>query len=132
MSFYAWMSVIAGVAVQCDIRALRHALAELLANVLSFSPDGSEVVLTQWVEANTVWLELVDHGPGMSPDLLEEALKDFQQIDRERQEQQGIGLGLVIAQRMVKLYGGMFRIESEPHAQTIITFDLPLAGDQAE
>lgn len=111
--------------VQCDIRALRHALAELIANALSFSPNGSEVVLAQWRAEDAVWISIVDQGPGIPPELIARALTDFRQIDRERQEQQGIGLGLPLARRLVEVHGGTFDLNSVVNRGTQATLSLP-------
>ena len=47
------------------------------------------------------------------------------QFDRKMQEQQGLGLGLVIAKRLVELHGGTLSIASEKGAGATITVKLP-------
>jgi len=42
------------------------------------------------------------------------------QFDRQVYEQQGSGLGLVIAKRMTELLGGRFTIESVPQKGTTV------------
>ncbi|MCD4684782.1 MAG: response regulator [Anaerolineae bacterium] len=115
------------VVVICDIRALRHALAELITNALSFSPDGSEVILAQWCADGAVWISLVDQGPGIPQELIKHALQDFHQVDRGRQEQQGIGLGLPLARRIIKAHGGTFELNSVVNRGTQITLSVPIA-----
>jgi signal transduction histidine kinase len=110
-----------------DPRALRHALAELLANALTFSPEGGEVVVSQWEADDKVWISIMDAGPGIAPPKLDQALQDFHQIDRETQEQQGIGLGLPLARRIVEAHGGTFEINSVVDKGTQITVGLPVA-----
>ncbi len=44
------------------------------------------------------------------------------------QEQQGLGLGLIIAKRLTELHGGSLTIESEPGKGTVVLAKLPLAG----
>ena len=112
-------------AVICDMRALKHGLAELIANALSFSPRGSEVMIAQWQTGPRVWLSIVDQGAGMAPEQVELALKDFQQIDRDRQEQQGMGLGLPLARRIVRAHGGDLEINSIQGKGTQVTLNLP-------
>lgn len=117
--------------VICDIRALRHALAELISNALSFSPDGSEVALAQWYADEAVWISLVDRGPGIPPELVEHAMSDFHQIDRANQEQQGIGLGLPLARRIIEAHGGTFELNSVVGRGTQITLSIPASpGEQ--
>jgi two-component system sensor histidine kinase/response regulator len=85
---------------------LIHALAELIANALSFSPLDAEVRITQDVQDGRVRVGIVDRGPGISPGEVDTALDIFSQVNRERREQQGVGLGLPLARRIITAYDG--------------------------
>jgi len=111
-----------------DMRALRHAFAELISNALSFSPPQTEVSISQWRADDYVWVSIVDTGPGIPPEKLNKALQAFHQIDRDTQEQQGIGLGLPLAKQIIEVHGGTFRINSVVGRGTQITIGLPLAA----
>lgn len=112
-----------------DIRALRHAFAELISNALSFSPAQSQVSITQWRADDYAWLSIVDTGPGIPPEKLANALQAFRQIGRETQEQQGIGLGLPLAKQIIEAHGGTFEISSVVGRGTQITIGLPIATE---
>jgi signal transduction histidine kinase len=116
-------------AILGDIRALRHALAELITNALSFSPQGDQVSVAQWQADGRAWISIVDRGPGIPPDRLEQALKAFHQIERETREQQGIGLGLTLAKQVVEAHGGAFEINSVVDRGTQITVGLPVMSE---
>jgi two-component system sensor histidine kinase/response regulator len=85
---------------------LAHALAELIANALSFSPPDGEVRITQDVQDGRVRVGIADRGPGISPGEIDTALDIFSQVNRERREQQGVGLGLPLARRIITAYDG--------------------------
>jgi signal transduction histidine kinase len=51
----------------------------------------------------------------------------FVQFERSVREQQGLGLGLSIASRIAKVWGGTLSIESILHAGTTVTARFPLA-----
>ena len=112
--------------VMCNPPALKQALAELIANAIKFSPEGSQVDITQWRSGGRVMLSIVDQGPGIPEDRLAEALRDFSQIDRDKNEQQGMGMGLSLAQRIIDVHGGALDILSIVDKGTQITIALPV------
>ncbi len=112
--------------VCCYLPALKHALAELIANALSFSPADQEVAISQWLADDWVWISIVDRGCGMSPDQLKQALRDFHQIDRQNREQQGMGLGLPIARRIIEAHGGILELKSVVGKGTQAVVRLPV------
>jgi signal transduction histidine kinase len=109
--------------VLCSLSALRHALAELIGNALSFSPENGEVQVNQWVDRNWIWIAVEDHGAGIAD--LEAAIAEFGQIDREKNEQQGMGLGLPLAKQIVEAHGGGLHIKTNSKG-TQVAIQLPL------
>jgi two-component system sensor histidine kinase/response regulator len=113
--------------VRCDPHALEHALAEIMANAINFSPEGTEAVVTQWQADGDAVISVVDQGPGIPPDQLQNALREFHQINRRDQEQQGMGLGLPLARRIIEVHQGDLDIQSRVGRGTQVTVRLPLA-----
>ncbi len=115
---------------------LKHALAELIANALNFSPEDEPVSITQWKADDQIWLTIFDHGLGMSPLESEQAQRPFEQIDREKREQQGLGLGLSIARRIIELHSGVLQISSVAGKGTQVTVNFasvaPFQADQSD
>jgi signal transduction histidine kinase len=107
------------------ISALKHALAEVITNALNFSPQSGEVVVTQWEANGYAWLTITDHGPGIPEDRLKLTLKEYEQLDRKTQEQQGMGLGLPLANRIIEAHSGMLQINSVVGSATRVTIKLP-------
>ena len=56
-------------------------------------------------------ITIKDNGRGMSEDQIKK-IHMFMQFDRERHEQQGLGLGLMIARRLTEIHGGNIRVIS--------------------
>ena len=88
-------------------------IAELLENAFKFSEPGTLVRLTSRVEGEQCLISISDRGRGMSAEQIE-AMNAYIQFERRYYEQQGIGLGLIIAQLLTNLEGGGFSVESEP------------------
>jgi signal transduction histidine kinase len=98
--------------VLCHPQAIKHALAELIANALKFSPQNGRVTVGGWKSGRAVWVTITDCGAGMSPEQLEQIGAAFTQIERDMREQQGMGMGLMLAQRIIKLHGGIMELRS--------------------
>lgn len=102
-------------------------LGELVDNALYFSRVGTPVSLSATATSKEVTFSIRDHGVGMNEQELIE-IGAYRQFRRKTQEQQGIGLGLVIAKRLVELHGGTFTVSSALGLGTSITFTLPRAA----
>lgn len=98
---------------------------ELLDNSLKFSDSGTKLYLDLWVDNRFMFVSLKDEGRGMSKEQID-SISALSQFERTIYEQQGIGLGLVIAKKMVELHDGSFVIESEESQGTRVIFSLPI------
>src|ERR1700733_4161060 len=87
--------------------ALHRAFLVLLDNALKYSAEGGEVVVT--LSDNSV--EIKDFGTGISQEDLPHIFKRFYQADRAR-SQGGYGLGLSLAESIVKARGGSIEVSS--------------------
>lgn len=119
--------------IRCHQPSLIHALAELIANALDFSSSGTSVCISHWTEDTHTFVHITDRGPGISEEQIQSALEAFEQIDRDAREQQGLGLGLPLAKRIVEAHSGSFEIQSEVGVGTQIRLSFPLgrAGSRA-
>ncbi len=116
------------VLVRCHKQALIHALAELIANALDYSPEECDVIVSEWTEGDDVWMMIQDYGVGMANDGVHWAMRYFQQIDRDVTEQQGMGMGLPLARQIIEAHKGTFQINSIPCVGTSVTIKLPAVG----
>jgi signal transduction histidine kinase len=105
---------------------LKHALTELIVNSMHFSPKNGQIAITQTLSNKWVSIAIEDAGNGMTPEQLRQALIEFNQINRETNEQQGMGLGLPLAKRIIELHGGELHVNSDPKIGTLATVELPL------
>lgn len=117
--------------VVCNTPSLTHAIAEIIANALDYSPSGRDVKVSQWMCDARVYISITDCGAGMTEDQIKHALLEFEQIDRDRNEQQGLGLGLYVARRIVEAHRGQLEVASKPGSGTQITICLPLYQEAA-
>ncbi len=97
---------------------------ELVQNALKFSEAGSSVHVTLTEVFNGIELSVTDHGRGFSTDQIRR-VGAYVQFDRKIQDQQGLGLGLVIAKRLAELHGGTLLIDGRKESGTTVTVRFP-------
>ena len=106
---------------------LARIVDELVQNAFKFSERGQRVSVTLSASPNGVMLSVTDRGRGFSTEHITR-VGAYMQFDRKMQEQQGLGLGLVIAKRLTELHGGTLSIQSDRGTPTTIAVRLPKAG----
>ncbi|MBE2272492.1 MAG: hybrid sensor histidine kinase/response regulator [Anaerolinea sp.] len=112
--------------VLCNPPALKQALAELIANALTYAPENTDVEIAQWRSEGQIWVTVTDRGQGIPKDKLTAALEAFRQLDRETSERQGIGIGLTLAHRIIYAHGGTLDLRSVVNKGTQVLVNLPL------
>lgn len=97
---------------------------EVVQNAFKFSEAGKRVSVTLSALPNGVALSVTDQGRGFSTEHIAK-VGAYMQFDRKIQEQQGQGLGLVIAKRLAELHGGALSIQSERGGATTVAVKFP-------
>lgn len=106
---------------------LRKAVEEIVDNALKFSNTGTPIRVTGAVDGRRFVLSVRDHGRGMTPAQIAD-IGAHMQFERRFYEQQGVGLGLIIAKRIAELYGGELQVESTAGEGTVVRFAVPAAN----
>ncbi|MCL4179140.1 MAG: hybrid sensor histidine kinase/response regulator [Verrucomicrobia bacterium] len=105
----------------------RKAVEELVDNAFKFSRVGSPVwIQTRMTERSCV-VRVRDRGRGMTAEQVA-SIGAHMQFERRFYEQQGAGLGLIIARLLAELHGGDLAIDSVPGEQTLVELALPKGG----
>jgi two-component system sensor histidine kinase/response regulator len=99
---------------------------ELIRNAFKFSPPYAPVIIRLAETFNTITFSVKDSGRGFSHDQVTR-IGAYMQFDRKMQDQQGLGLGLTIARRLVELHGGTLAIESEKNVGATVIAKFPKA-----
>lgn len=101
-------------------------VSELVQNALKFSEAETPVRVRLGETFNGVEFSVNDQGRGFSTEQIRR-VGAYVQFDRKIQEQQGLGLGLVIAKRLAELHGGALMIEARKGEGTTVSIKLPKA-----
>jgi signal transduction histidine kinase len=101
-------------------------IEELIDNAFKFSEAGQVVTVSSEMAQHTLTITITDHGRGLTAEQISK-IAPHMQFDRKTYEQQGAGLGLIIAKKLTELLGGKLTIDSQPGIQTSVqlSFDVP-------
>ncbi len=112
-----------GITLRCDRKWFRQALINVLVNALDHSPDGGMVQITVQQTERVVMVRVFDQGGGIAKAELKDIFKRFHRGKRTKKE--GFGIGLAMAESIVRLHKGNLRAENEGNGVAMI-FALPL------
>src|SRR3954469_12634582 len=86
----------------------------LLHNAAKYPPDGGRIELRAGREGGEIVIRVRDNGIGMTPDMLSSAFELFKQAQQGLDRTQGgLGVGLTLAQRLVRMHGGTLQARSD-------------------
>jgi signal transduction histidine kinase len=114
-------------AVKADPKRLQQILTHLLSNAVKFTPGTGRIhVRAESSAAGGIFLAIEDSGIGMEPSRIAHALEPFKQLDGSLSRRfEGVGLGLPLANALVRLHEGRLSIESLPGHGTTVTVEFP-------
>jgi signal transduction histidine kinase len=99
--------------VRSDPVLLERIMRNLVANAVRYT-DRGRVVLGARRAAGSVRIEVWDSGRGIPKDKYREIFQEFRQLENpERDRRKGLGLGLAIVERLVKLLGHTLELRSQ-------------------
>ena len=106
---------------------LRTVCLNLLDNARkAFDKAGGEVTFTGKKEDGGYCIAVEDSGRGIPPAELSRITEAFYMVNKSRARSKGgVGLGLAICQKIVRLHGGRLEFESEPGRGTRVRVHLP-------
>jgi PAS domain S-box-containing protein len=99
--------------VLADEARLTQVLHRLLHNAARYTPEGGQVSIAAHRENDEVVIRVKDNGVGMDAELLRSAFDLFKQGQHALQRPQGgLGIGLTLVQRLLRLHGGTVEARS--------------------
>jgi PAS domain S-box-containing protein len=108
-----------------DSRAFRRILTHLVSNAVKFTKAGSVCVQLRCTGESVV-IRVKDTGVGIGPNHIDRIFREFaQESEGYTREYEGVGIGLAITQRLVKLLKGTIEVESEKGVGSIFTVAFP-------
>jgi Na+/proline symporter/nitrogen-specific signal transduction histidine kinase len=120
--------------VIADRDRLMQVLLNLLGNAVKFcAPGEGHVRVTLASSADALRVDVADNGVGIAPEHQAAIFEKFHQVgDTLTEKPQGTGLGLPIARKIIRQFGGELWVQSAPGAGSTFSFTIPLAHARAE
>lgn len=104
---------------------LPTAIKNIVVNACKYSPDHRAEVKLK-AAANELQVQISDTGPGIPEDKFASIFQPFYRLD-ENSNTEGFGLGLSLADRVIKLHKGSIKVSSKDGLGTSFVVSLPLA-----
>jgi PAS domain S-box-containing protein len=116
--------------VYADSLRLERILYNLLENAVKYSPQGGEIRVSARPQKEHLLIGVSDQGIGISPADQTKLFAPFQRLEESRPDGvRGVGLGLLVCQRLVEAHGGQIWVKSKPGHGSTFFFTLPLSQD---
>ncbi|MEI7866618.1 MAG: PAS domain S-box protein [Candidatus Methylumidiphilus sp.] len=111
--------------VLADWTRLKQVLINLLSNAIKYNiKQGTVEVKCTENTPGRIRVSIRDTGAGLSPEQLGHLFQAFNRLGQEAGNQEGTGIGLVVAKRLVELMRGKIGVESTVGVGSVFWFEL--------
>ncbi len=112
--------------VRVDFVLIEQVLVNLLENAAKYSPPDTTIDVRARDKDRRVMIEVIDEGPGVSAEQLEQIFDKFYRVRAMDRQVAGTGLGLSICRGIVEAHGGTIMAAGRTDRQgLVITISLP-------
>ncbi|MGF1787132.1 ATP-binding protein [Photobacterium swingsii] len=122
--------------VMGDKGRVNQILLNLIGNALKFTDSGTVTVNVEaesFRETTRFYISVEDTGIGIPAERLPYIMEKFEQVDNSATRQyEGTGLGLAICKRLIQLYGGELKVESEEGKGSCFSFSITLVNQHSK
>lgn len=113
--------------VKLDESSIRGALMNLMLNAIEAMPHGGTLKISVEQTSDLLRLEITDTGRGISEEQLKNIFEPFYTT-----KEQGLGLGMPYARKIIEQHGGTISLDSRVGEGTTIFIALPVAQQEVQ
>jgi signal transduction histidine kinase len=110
-----------------DVSSLRGALMNLILNAIEAMPEGGTLSINSKWTAETLQLEITDTGKGIAEDQIKKIFEPFYTT-----KEQGLGLGMAYAKKILEEHGGSISLDSKSGEGTTIHIIRPAGSEEVD
>ncbi|CAG4903838.1 MULTISPECIES: HAMP domain-containing sensor histidine kinase [Acidithrix] len=114
--------------VEVDPAHFGRVIENMMENALRFAPHDSVITISSAITNDQISISISDMGPGFPPEFISEAFKPFSRAVSKDYNTRGVntaGLGLSIAEMIVKLHNGSIVASNQLSGGAVLTIYLP-------
>lgn len=112
--------------VECDTDLIQQVFYNLTENAIKFVNDGGTLSVKVKADGKQAHVHLRNTGDGLTEDEISHVFERFYKTDTSRgKDTTGVGLGLSIVSRIVRLHGGNIAVKSVPKSYTEFVVNIP-------
>ena len=100
--------------IDMDASLMQRAIINVVSNAVDYSPEHGSICFSVSTEGEKIRFSIIDSGKGFSPEDLKNATNQFYQGDSSRSSKFHYGMGLYIADSIVKQHGGTLIVANSP------------------
>ena len=116
--------------VHADRTRVKQVLINLLSNAIKYnSKQGAVEVKCTESTPGRIRVSIRDTGAGLAPEQLAQLFQPFNRLGQEAGGEEGTGIGLVVAKRLVELMGGVIGVESTAGVGSVFWIELNLVAE---
>jgi len=112
--------------VNADIAMIERVLENLIGNALQHTGAGGKITVSLQLKESAVEVQVQDNGSGIPERDLPGIFDRFYRANNKERNDQHAGLGLAIAQHIVRLHSGLIEVRSKINQGTRFFFSLPV------
>lgn len=112
-----------------DRNRIKQVFINIIDNAVKYTESGGQVLINQIKEENCVRIVVSDTGVGIPAQDIDRIKEKFYKANKTVR---GSGIGLAVADEIIKQHQGLLLVESIENAGTTVTIVLPLIEEQTE
>jgi len=117
--------------VRVDRTRLKQVLINLLTNAIKYNRAGGEVTVgCNLTTPGRIRISVEDSGEGLCREKLSQLFQPFNRLGQEVSEEEGTGIGLVTAKRLIELMDGTIDVESTVGKGSVFSVEMNLTSER--